>query len=114
LNPASGVSRLKPFRPLLLDAVAPIATFYGLRALGVADLPALLAGGALPAIDAAFSVAIEGRVRALPIFVCFMFALTATLAIVVRDPRVLLMKQVIILLGLGFWFLGTAPFRPVL
>ena len=80
----------------------------------MADLPALLCGGAVPAIDAAFSIAIERRVRPLPIFVCCMFALTATLAIVVRDPRVVLMKEVIIFVGLGLWFLGTAPFRPVL
>jgi hypothetical protein len=113
LNPAP-TSRLNRFRPFLIDAVAPIATFYGLRALGVGDLPALLAGGALPAIDAAFIVVIERRVRPLPVFVCCMFALTATLAIVVRDPRVLLMKEVVIFLGLGVWFLGTAPFRPVL
>lgn len=114
LNPASNTGRLNQFRPLLIDAVAPIAIFYGLRALGVADLPALLAGGALPAIDAAFSVVIERRLRPLPIFVCCMFALTATLAIVVRDPPVMLMKEVIIFLGLGVWFVGTAPFRPVL
>jgi hypothetical protein len=114
LNAATSPGQLKRFRPFLVDAAAPIAIFYGLRALGVADLPALLAGGTLPAADAVVSIAIERRVRPLPVFVCCMFAVTATLAIVVRDPRVLLMKQVIIFIGLGVWFLATAPFQPVL
>jgi hypothetical protein len=101
-------------RPLLIDAFAPLAIFYGPRALSVPDLPALLAGGAVPAADAVVSLMLERRVRALPVFVCCMFALTASLAVVVRDPRVLLMKEVIIFVGLGVWFLATAPFRPVL
>ena len=107
MNPVARTGRLERLRRVLVDAVAPIAIYYGLGALGVANLPALLTAAAVPAIDAVFSLAIERRLRPLPIFVCGMFALTATVAIVVRDPRVLLMKAVVIFLGLGLWCLGT-------
>ncbi|HEY2710625.1 MAG TPA: VC0807 family protein [Caulobacteraceae bacterium] len=108
------VQAFNRFRPFLVDALLPIAIFYGLKAINVADLPALLAGGASPAIDALISIAIERRVRLLPVFVCGMFALTAALAFFVHDPRVMLMKEVIIFVGLGIWFLATVPFQPVI
>jgi hypothetical protein len=101
-------------RPLVVDAVAPITIYYVLHALGVADLPALLAGAAVPAVDALVSFALERRLRPLPIFVCGMFALTVVLALFIHDPRILLMKATLVMVGAGAWFLVTVPFRPVL
>jgi hypothetical protein len=103
--------RFRGLRPLLLDALAPIALYFGLTALGVADLPALLAGGAVPATHAIASLAFERRLRPLPIFVSAMFAITGALAYLTHDPRVILLKPSIVSAGFGLFLLGVASNR---
>ncbi len=98
-------------RALVVDGVAPIALYFGLRALGVADLPALLAGGAVAALDAILSAAVERRARPLPIFVCFMFAFTGGLAWLTHDPRVVLLKASIVASGFGLYLLALSMSR---
>lgn len=98
-------------RPLLIDGVAPIAAYFGLRALGVADLPALLAGGAIAAVDAIVAVVVERRLRPLPIFVCGMFAVTGGLAWLTHDPRVVLLKASIVSTGFGLYLLSLSLSR---
>lgn len=101
-NRAQDLQRL---RPALVDVIAPIVVYFGLRALGVGDLPALLAGGGLAAGDAIVSLAFERRLRGLPIFVCCMFALTGGLALATHDPRVVLLKASIAAVAIGLYFL---------
>ena len=111
-TPAERRAPARPsLRALLVDAAAPIATYFGLRALGFADLPALLVGGAIPTLDAIFSAVIQRRVRPLPIFVCFMFAFTGALAWLTRDPRVVLLKASIAAGGFGLYLLALAASR---
>ena len=108
----SGV--LRGLRPVLIDAVGPIAAYFGLRALGVADLPALLAGAGVAAADAMVSLAIQRRLRPLPVVVCAIFALTGALAYATHDPRMLLLKPSIVSAGLGAYLLGIAAHGPSL
>ena len=98
-------------RAILVDVVAPIVCYFGLKALGVADLPALLAGGAIAAIDAVVSAVVERRLRPLPIFVCLMFAVSGGLAWLTHDPRVVLLKASIVSGGFGLYVLALAASR---
>jgi hypothetical protein len=98
-------------RALLVDGVAPVALYYALRALGVADLPAVMAGGAVAAADALVSLAVERRLRFLPIYVCAAFVLTGAVAWATGDPRVLLVKASIATAAIGLYVLALAA-RP--
>jgi hypothetical protein len=104
-------ARRRVLRPLLIDAVAPAAAYFGLRALGVGDLPALLTGGAIAAADAALSAVVERRLRPLPIFVCCMFAFTGALAWLTHDPRVVLLKASIVSTGFGLYLMALSLSR---
>jgi hypothetical protein len=99
---------LRVSRPFLIDVLAPLALYWGLRAVGAPDLPALLAGGAVAAAHAAFAVAIERRLRPLPIFVVFMFALTGALAYVTNTPKIVLLKPSIVSAGFGLYMIVLA------
>jgi intracellular septation protein A len=93
---------------LLIDVVAPIVAYFGLRALGVADLPALLAGGGIAAADALVSLIVQRRLRVAPVFVCSMFVLTGSLAYLIGDARILLLKASIASSAIGFYLLTVA------
>ncbi|HUZ12352.1 MAG TPA: VC0807 family protein [Caulobacteraceae bacterium] len=98
----------RSLRALLIDVVAPVVAYFGLRALGVAVLPALLAGGGVAALDAVLSLIIQRRLRPLPIFACCTFALTGTLAYLSGDPRLLLLKPSIASAAIGLFLLALA------
>lgn len=97
----------RSLRAVVVDGVAPVAAYFGLRALGVADLPALVAGGAIAALDGLASVVFQRRPRALPLFVTIMFAASATLACLTHDPRVVLLKASIVSGGFGLYLLAV-------
>ncbi|MBV9862816.1 MAG: hypothetical protein JO267_11800 [Alphaproteobacteria bacterium] len=101
-------------RPLLADAVAPLAAYYGLRSLGIADMPALLAGAGIVAADGLVSLAIERRIRLLPIVVCAMFALTGGLALAIHDARIILLKPSVITTALAIYLLTLSARQSVL
>jgi hypothetical protein len=114
-GPEVGVKVSETFRqirPLLV--VVPIAAYYGLRAAGVGDLAALLAGGGVAVAYALVSHLIERRGRALPIFVCVMFALTGSLAFMTREPRVVLLKASIVSTGFGLYLVALSANRSFL
>jgi hypothetical protein len=96
---------------LLIDVAAPIAAYFVLRAFGVGDLPALLAGGSVAAASAVLSLTLQRRARPLPIFVCTTFAATGALAILTGDPRIPLLKGSIgaTAIALACFFLATRP-----
>ena len=101
------LSKLKPF----LVGVAPVVAYYGLRSVGVGDVPALLAGGSVAAADALISLAIARRLRPLPICICGMFVLTGGLAFATDDARVLLLKASVVSAAIGFYLLAITA-RP--
>ena len=75
-------------KTFLVDGVMPMVAYYGLRSVGVGDVPGLLAGGSIAAADPLISIAIAGHVRRLPFYVCGMVALSGGLAFATDDPRV--------------------------
>lgn len=110
-RPTPRAAARQSLRALVIDVAAPIAAYFGLRALGVSDLPALLAGGAIAALDAIASAAFERRLRPLPVFVVFMFAVSGALAWLTHDPRVVLLKASIVSGGFGLYLLALAARR---
>ncbi len=68
----------------------------------------------MAAADAVISLAIERRVRRLPIVLCVMFALTGSLAFATRDPRVVLLKPAIVSSALGAYLLAISASRRAL
>jgi hypothetical protein len=97
-------------RPLLI-ALAPIAAYFILRALGVGDLPALLAGGVFAVLNAIVPAAVERRARPLPFFVAGMFVFTGALAWLTHDPRVVLLKASIVSGGFGLYLIALSLSR---
>lgn len=94
-------------RGLGWDVGLPLVAYYGLHALGVADLPALLAASAAAG---ARVVWVAVRDRALNPFATLMlmvFGIGVVLALVSGDPRFLLLKGSITTGAVALVFLGT-------
>jgi hypothetical protein len=86
-------TRAIPVSTLLVDVVAPLVVFYGLRAAGAGMvLPALLAA-VLPAARILYLVARKRSVDRLAIFGITVIGLTLLTAYVVGDARLLLAKD---------------------
>jgi hypothetical protein len=87
---------------LLIEVVAPLALFYGLRALGVNQFLALLLGAAVSAINAAHTIVTQRRVGGVTMFVLGTMAFTVVMSFITGDPRVLLIRN-----GWGFAAMGV-------
>jgi hypothetical protein len=102
-------------RPLLINAVAPFATYAILTGQGVSGLAALAVGALFPLAAIAVSVV---RTRRLDPFAAVALAsITVGLigALVFSDPRILLVKDSIITATIGLAFLGSlAAARPLI
>lgn len=95
-------------RVLLLDVAAPLAVFYGLHALGVGDVPALLAS-AVPPLGTAVATAVRER-RVEPIAVAVLLATVLSLLATVvggGGPRELLARTAWLTAPFGLWTLGS-------
>lgn len=86
-------ARPHALRGALIDIVAPIAVFYGARALGASVWIALLASGAIPAIGALVGLLRRQRQDTMGILVLGALALSATAAVVNGSPRALLARE---------------------
>lgn len=75
----------KPVNPkLTLHVIAPLVTFYGLRALGVPAFVALLTGAGVSAAAALHSITTQRRVGGIQVFVLATMALTVLFALRLR------------------------------
>ena len=95
-------------RGLSWDVGLPLATYYALHALGVGDLPALLAASVAAAVRV---VVVAVRDRSLNPFATLMlivFGIGVLLALVSGDPRFLLLKGSITTGAVALVFLATA------
>ncbi|MFE7119998.1 VC0807 family protein, partial [Streptomyces sp. NPDC057654] len=92
---------------IAVNVVFPLGVYYLLRAQGAAQWPALLLSGAAPAVRAAYTLAVRRRVDGFDLFVVGMLALSAGASLISGEPRVLLLKNVVLSLGLATWVLGT-------
>jgi hypothetical protein len=99
-------------RNLLIDVAAPLAVFYGLHALGVPDLPALLASGVPPLVNAVVTALRERRVEVIAAVVLVATALSAVVSLLGSGgPRELLIRGVWVTAPFGLWALATASRR---
>lgn len=97
---------------LLVNAVLPIAVFYGLRSVGVDHWTALLLGPVAPAAKATHSVATKRRIDVLAGLVMTALLLSVALSLLTGSPRTLLARDGAITAVVGIWILLTLPRTP--
>jgi hypothetical protein len=93
---------------LIMDIAAPVALFYLLHALGVGDVPALVASAAPPLLNALVTAVRERRVE--PLAVAVLVATAASLLVTVigsGGPRELLARGAWLSAPFGLWTLAT-------
>jgi hypothetical protein len=95
------------FAPLFIDVFAPLALYAALSRLGFNDFICLGAAAALPALYIAVAVARGRPVDRMAVLVFALLALAIALTVVTGDPRVLLVKSVIVTGAAGVYFLAT-------
>jgi len=110
-DPAPTSSEVSPQRAivisLVVNAVAPIAVFYGLRAAGVDQWSALMLGLVAPAAKAVHSVVTKRRIDTLAGLVMTVLLLSVALSFLTGSPRTLLARDGWITAVAGIWVLLT-------
>ncbi|MET7989946.1 VC0807 family protein [Amycolatopsis sp. NPDC005232] len=99
---------------LAINLVAPAALFYGLRALGVNQWLALLAGVVPPAVRAVQTVVTKRRVDTLAVFTLSILVLSVATSFLSGSPRFLLAKDGWMTAAAGLWMLATLLRTPFL
>ncbi|NYI91451.1 hypothetical protein HNR02_004774 [Amycolatopsis endophytica] len=94
-------------RTLALDIAAPLALFYGLRAAGAGDVPALVVGAVPPALNVLVTAIRDRSVEALAIGVLFGTVLGVLGALLGGGPRELLARGAWFSAPAGLWALAT-------
>ena len=84
---------------------APIAAYYLLHGLGVANLPALGAGAVLAALSAVYTLVAKRRADSVALLVLVTIVASIGVSVIVRQPRFLLAKDGLITGLWGAWFL---------
>lgn len=92
---------------LVINAVVPIAVFYGLRALGVDQWTALLLGLVAPAVKTLHSVITKRRIDQLAALVMAALLLSVALSFLTGSPRTLLARDGWVTAVVGGWILLT-------
>lgn len=92
---------------LVVNAVVPIAVFYGLRAAGVDQWLALMLGLVAPAAKSIHSVITKRRIDMLAGLVMAALLLSVALSLLTGSPRSLLARDGLITAVVGIWVLLT-------
>ncbi|MEV4052872.1 VC0807 family protein [Amycolatopsis sp. NPDC049688] len=98
---------MKRFNGILVDVLAPLALFYGLRAAGVNQLLALLAGAAIPVVTGLRDLTAGQRIGGVRWFVLGAMAVTVAGSFISGSPRALLLRSVVLMAALGVFLLVT-------
>lgn len=93
--------------PMLVDVVVPTASYYLLHAVGVDDFWALTLAGVLTAGWATVATIRRGRLDSVGVLVVLEIVLSAVLFVVVRDPRIVLLKPSFFTAAAGAYLLWT-------
>ncbi|HWD04037.1 MAG TPA: VC0807 family protein [Amycolatopsis sp.] len=99
---------------LAINLVAPAALFYGLRALGVNQWLALLAGVVPPATRAVQTIVSKRRVDTLAVFTLSILVLSVATSFLSGSPRFLLATDGWMTAAAGGWMLATLLRKPFL
>lgn len=92
---------------LFFELALPLLVFYGLRALGVDQITALLVAAVLPAARIAHGAIRERRLNGVSVFVLVTLVLTVALTYVTGSPRALLVRSAWASAAMGLWILAT-------
>lgn len=97
----------------VLDVVAPVGLYYGLRAAGAGIYLALLAGAVVPAISMMVRLVRGGAFDRLAVFVMTTMLIGVGVSVIAGSPRFLLAREGWVTAVGGVWFLlsarGTQP-----
>ncbi|MEW1657595.1 VC0807 family protein [Streptomyces sp. NPDC093707] len=108
-------STARAWTALARDVAVPLAVFYGSRAAGIGQLPALILSGLAPLAGILLTWARQRRVDPTALFVIAAMVLSVLVAMVTGDPRTLLARESWVTAALGLWILGSlAMARPFL
>jgi uncharacterized membrane protein YfcA len=102
---------MKLSRVLLIEVVAPLAIFYGLRAAGVDQLWALLAGVAIVIASGLHQAISERRIGGVRLFVLGLMIFSVMLTAVTGSPRALLIRSALGMAALGLFLLASLRAR---
>nr|WP_309485401.1 VC0807 family protein [Streptomyces sp. WELS2] len=97
-----------PLSSLVVDILLPLLIYYAARALGAGQGPALLLGGAPPALHLLAGAVRHRRVDGVDLFLTVLLVAAALVSLIGGGPRVLLFKNAALSLAVGAWALGTA------
>ena len=102
------------FLGALIDAVAPLATYFVLHALGVSALGALILGSLVAILSTVINTVRRKRLDGVGVLVIVEIAASIALQFVMRDPRLLLIKPSFYsAIGAGYLFITAFYGRPL-
>ena len=99
---------------LVVNLVAPLALFYGLRAAGMDQWLALMLGAIPPTAHAVYGVVVRRRIDALALFTLSILGLSVASSFITGSPRLLLAKDGWMTAAAGTWILATLWRTPFL
>jgi len=112
--PARNAGNGRPIRALILDIVAPIAVYYGIRAAGGSVWLALAAGGVLPAASTIVGLVTRRRVDVTGAVMLAALAVSTAFSLISGSPRALLARDGLVTAGwAGYMYLSLLASRPV-
>ncbi|MGH3181896.1 MAG: VC0807 family protein [Streptosporangiaceae bacterium] len=98
---------------MVIDVVAPVAAYYGLRAAGASVWLALVAGAVVPAISVLAGVLTRRRIDAMGFLVLAAIAVSAAVSLVTGSPRDLLARDGLITgAWAGYMYVSLLARRP--
>lgn len=95
----------RPALSLLINLVAPIALYYGLRSAGASIYLALIVGAVAPALSTVVIAIKHRRVDGLAVAVLAMLAVSTGVSLIGGSPRFLLAKDSLLTAAWGAWFI---------
>lgn len=107
-SPTSAMGRAE-LAGVALDVLAPVVAYYALHGAGFSEWVALLAGAAVPAARAGYTLIRRRRLNWLPIAVLTVIAVSIAVSFVAGSPRFLLAKDGIVKAAIGVAILATLP-----
>jgi len=103
-----------PVRTIVIDMVAPVALYYGIRAAGGGVWLALVASGVLPAVSALAAVFARRRVDLAGLVMVAALTVSAVLSLITGSPRALLARDGLVTAAwAGYMYLSLLARRPV-
>ncbi len=90
---------------LLIDLVAPIVLYYGLRSAGASIYLALIVGAVTPALSATVNAVKHRRVDGLAVAVLALLVVSTSVSLIGGSPRFLLAKDSLLTAAWGAWFI---------